>query len=72
MIVHVEGTSAIVRSLRWGGKADFDRSQREIFWVWDGEEGRGRIAGYYNQGGGLVSQKGQIFVSYIFFCSGLF
>ncbi len=72
VIVHVEGTSAIVRSLRWGGKADFDRSQREIFWVWDGEEGRGRIAGYYNQGGGLVSQNWTDYFLVVFFRFSLF
>ncbi len=55
VIVHVPGTSAIVRSLRWRRRDGFDRSRRETFWVWHPDEARGRIAGYYNEGGGLVS-----------------
>ena len=54
VIVNVPGTNQMVHSLQWSGRGEFIKSKRKDFWVYNERSGRGQLAGYVNEGGGLT------------------
>jgi hypothetical protein len=44
----------VINSLVWSGRGEFNKSKRKNFWVYNERSGRGELAGYVNEGGGLT------------------
>ncbi len=54
VIVHLSGTNALVRSLNFSRRHEFDSSKRKLFWVLNEDNGEGELAGHLLEGGGLT------------------
>lgn len=54
VIVHVPGMNRVVNSLKWSQRSQFEEAKRKKFWVWNGDSGRGELAAYVAEGGGLA------------------